>query len=137
MGRARSFGQQCNLDETMHLHYLLFELMEERMAVVEAEATLTERYQTTVPAVVRRALNLRKHDKLVYKVIDENTVVLERRESEEADPALGRFLDLLARDIAAGKSAVRPVTPELVNRINALVGDVDIDLEAPLASDDE
>jgi len=106
------------------------------MVVLEAEGTLTERYQTTVPAAVRQALRLRKHDKIVYKVADDGRVYLERAGAEGAeDPVLGAFLDFLARDVAAG--VVRPVTPELVNRINALVGNVKIDLDAPLSPDDE
>jgi antitoxin PrlF len=106
------------------------------MVVLEAEGTLTERYQTTVPAAVRRALRLRKHDKIVYKVADDGRVFLERAGVEEQeDPVLDEFLQFLARDIAAG--TVRPVTAELVNRINALVGDVKVDLDAPLSPDDE
>jgi antitoxin PrlF len=106
------------------------------MVVLEVEGTLTERYQTTVPAAVRRALRLQRHDKIVYKVADDGKVFLERGgAAEKEDPVLGEFLNFLARDIAAG--AVRPVTPELVSRINALVGDVKVDLDAPLSPDDE
>jgi hypothetical protein len=35
-------------------------------ATLEAESTLTDRYQTTVPETVRRALRLRKRDKIQY-----------------------------------------------------------------------
>lgn len=106
------------------------------MVVLEAEGTLTERYQTTVPAAVRQALHLQKHDKIVYKVADDGRVFLERADAEDKeDPVLGEFLNFLARDIAAG--VVRPVAPELVARISALVHDVKIDLDAPLSPDDE
>ncbi len=106
------------------------------MVVLQAEGTLTERYQTTVPAAVRQALQLQKHDKILYKVADDGRVFLERAGAEDQeDPILGEFLNFLARDIAAG--VVRPVTPDLATRINALVGDVKIDLDAPLSSDDE
>jgi antitoxin PrlF len=106
------------------------------MIILEAEGTLTDRYQTTVPAAVRQALRLRKRDKIVYKVADDGQVFLERAGAEgKEDPVLGEFLNVLARDIAAG--TVRPVTPELVNRINALVGDVKVDLDAQLSPDDE
>ena len=108
------------------------------MVVLEAEATVTDRYQTTVPAPVRKALHLKRHDKIVYKVADDGKVFLERAGAEEKeDPVLGKFLNFLARDIAAGSGAVRPVTPELVSRINALVGDVKVDLYAALSADDE
>lgn len=106
------------------------------MVILQAEGTLTERYQTTVPAAVRQALRLQKHDKIVYKIADDGRVFLERADAEDReDPVLGEFLNFLARDIAAG--VVRPVTPELVTRINALVGDVKIDLDVPLSADNE
>ena len=35
-------------------------------ATLEAESTLTDRYQTTVPETVRRALRLGKRDKIHY-----------------------------------------------------------------------
>ena len=35
-------------------------------ATLKAESTLTCRYQATVPGIVRRALQLRKRDKIKY-----------------------------------------------------------------------
>jgi bifunctional DNA-binding transcriptional regulator/antitoxin component of YhaV-PrlF toxin-antitoxin module len=37
-------------------------------ATLEAESTLTDRYQTTVPETVRRALRLGKRDKMRYTI---------------------------------------------------------------------
>ncbi len=37
-------------------------------ATLKAESTLTDRYQTTVPGTVRRALQLRKRDKIKYVI---------------------------------------------------------------------
>lgn len=106
------------------------------MVLLEAEATLTERYQTTVPAPVRKALHLEKHDKIIYKIEDSGRVFLERsNEIDEEDPVLGEYLNFLARDIAAG--TVRAVTPELASRVKSLLEDVQVDLDAPLSSDDE
>lgn len=108
------------------------------MPVLEIESTLTDRYQTTIPAPVRRALKLRKRDKLVYKVLDDGTVVLTRRaEADEADPVLGRFLDFLARDMAAHPERLRGIDRDFVARIQLLVKDVEVDRDAPLSPDDE
>ena len=108
------------------------------MAVLEIESTLTDRYQTTVPGAVRRALKLRKRDKLVYKVLDDSTVVLVRRtEAGEDDPVLRRFLDFLARDMAKHPERLRAVDSDLVARIQSLVKDVQVDRDAPLPPDDE
>jgi len=38
-------------------------------ATFEAESTLTDRYQTIVPETVRRALRLRKRDKIQYLIV--------------------------------------------------------------------
>lgn len=108
------------------------------VAVLEIESTLTDRYQTTVPGPVRRALKLRKRDKLVYKVLDDSTVILVRRaEVDEEDPVLGRFLGFLAQDIARHPERLRPIDADFANRLQSLVKDVVIDRDAPLSPDDE
>src|SRR3546814_15106222 len=98
------------------------------MTILESESTLTERYQTTIPAAVRKALRLQKHDKIVFKVTPDGKVALERAGGEE-DPALGRFLGLLARDIAAGPA--HPVRHELLQRLKTLVCHPHVDLKPP------
>ena len=70
-------------------------------ATLEVESTLTDRYQTTVPETVRRALRLGKRDKIHYAIQSTGEVVLTRAADAEADPVIGQFLDFLARDIAA------------------------------------
>ena len=67
----------------------------------EAESTLTERYQTTVPETVRRALRLSKRDKIRFTI---------------------------------GPAAV---DAGLVQRIQFLVGDLKVDLDAALSAEDE
>ena len=47
-------------------------------ATLEVESTLTDRYQTTVPETVRRALRLRKRDKIHYTIRPGGEVVLSR-----------------------------------------------------------
>ena len=47
-------------------------------SVLELESTLTDRYQTTVPAAVRQALQLHKRDRIRYRVMDGGQVLLER-----------------------------------------------------------
>lgn len=65
--------------------------------ISEAESRLTDRYQTTVPESVRRALGLGKRDTLVYTLLDDGSVQLSRAND---DPALAPFLALLTEDIA-------------------------------------
>lgn len=107
-------------------------------ATLDAESTLTDRYQTTVPEPVRRALRLGKRDKIHYSIRPDGEVVLRRAEAvEEADPALGAFLDFLTRDIVEHPERLRAMDTGLVRRIQSLVGGIEVDLDAPLSADDE
>jgi antitoxin PrlF len=107
-------------------------------STLEAESTLTDRYQTTVPETVRRALRLGKRDKIHYTIRPDGEVVLTRAErDQQADPALGAFLGFLARDITEHPERLQAVDTGLVQRIQSLVGGVDVDLNAPLSADDE
>jgi antitoxin PrlF len=104
----------------------------------EAESKLTERYQTTVPEPVRKALGLGKHDRLVYK-IKGGTVQLRRADDgdDAHDPALAPFLQLLARDFEKNPAHLHAIDPALVQRARDLVAGVELDLDAPLSAEDE
>ena len=107
-------------------------------ATLDAESTLTDRYQTTVPETVRRALRLGKRDKIHYTVRPNGEVVLTRAEAPEGDdPVLGQFLGFLARDIASHPERLRAVDAGLVQRLQSLVGGIEVDLDAALSADDE
>ena len=105
-------------------------------ATFELESSLTDRYQTTVPEGVRRALKLGKRDRIRYLVQSNGSVVLQRAD-DTADPVLGAFLDFLARDIATHPQHVRAIDAGLAKRMRAMVKDVDVDLEAALDPADE
>jgi antitoxin PrlF len=107
-------------------------------ATLDVESTLTDRYQTTVPETVRRALRLRKRDKIHYSIRPSGEVVLTRAEASEGDdPVLGQFLGFLARDIASHPERLRAVDAGLVQRLQSLVGGIEVDLDAALTADDE
>lgn len=107
-------------------------------ATLEVESTLTDRYQTTVPETVRRALRLGKRDKIHYTIRPSGEVVLTRAEpSEGDDPVLGQFLGFLAWDIASHPERLQAVDVGLVQRLQSLIGGVEVDLDAPLSADDE
>jgi len=99
---------------------------------------LTDRYQTTVPEIVRRALRPEKRDKVDYTVRADGEVVLTRVAQHEADdPLLGQFLGFLAQDIKQHPDRVQAVNSALYQRVQSLVGVVDVDLDVPLSKDDE
>lgn len=107
-------------------------------ATFEVESTLTDRYQTTVPETVRRALRLGKRDKIHYTIHPSGEVVLTRAETSEGDdPVLNRFLGFLARDIANHPDRLQALDASLVQRLESLVSGVEVDLNAALSADDE
>lgn len=107
-------------------------------ARLQVESTLTDRYQTTVPETVRRVLRLSRRDKIQYTIRPDGEVVLSRAASDSPDdPALVPFLDFLARDLAARPERLAALDAGFVQRIQALVAGVAVDLDAPLSADDE
>jgi antitoxin PrlF len=107
-------------------------------ATLEAESTLTARYQTTVPETVRRALQLNKRDKIHYRIRANGEVVLTRAEPADGDdPVLAAFLGFLERDLANHPERLQAVDAGLVERLQGLIGDVEIDLNEALPDEDE
>lgn len=107
-------------------------------ATLDVESTLTDRYQTTVPETVRRALKLGKRDKIQYTIRPSGEVVLTRAAGSEGDdPVLGQFLGFLARDMASHPERLQTVDAGLVQRLQSLVGGIEVDLDVALSADDE
>lgn len=107
-------------------------------APLEVESTLTDRYQTTVPESVRRALHLGKRDKIHYTIRPDGEVVLTRASvPEDDDPVLGQFLGFLARDMACHPEQLLAVDARLVQHLQSLTAGLDVDLDTSLSADDE
>lgn len=106
-------------------------------ALVQDVSKLTDRYQTTVPSGVRKQLKLGKGDQIRYCTEPNGRIYIEPVRAEEGDPALGAFLDFVEADIKAHPERLRVFDGALYDRLKALVGDVDIDLDEPLSPDDE
>lgn len=107
-------------------------------AALETESTLTDRYQTTVPETVRRALKLSKRDKIHYSIRPSGEVILTRADAGGGDdPVLGQFLGFLARDIASHPERLRSMDADFVQRLQSLAGGIEVDLDTALSADDE
>jgi antitoxin PrlF len=105
---------------------------------LQLESTLTDRYQTTVPASVRKALRLGKRTKLRYALQADGTVLLSRAPAESADdPVLGQFLGFLTKDIQARPGHIQAISPAWLKRMKSLVQGVKVNLDAPLDPSDE
>lgn len=101
------------------------------------ESTLTDRYQTTVPNSVRKALGLNKRDKICYTIQPNGKVWISRADQSERDPVLEEFLNFLARDIEKNPRNLQALSADLISHVQSLVLDVDVDLDAPLLDEDE
>ncbi len=124
----------------MHLHYseyrtIIFSTMTDP-TVIETESTLTDRYQTTIPAPVRSALGLNKKDKIRYIIHQDGTVTINKNVVEE-DPVLVKFLDFLTNDMEANPQNIQALDSKLRERVSDLVAGVEIDLDLPLNDEDE
>jgi antitoxin PrlF len=107
-------------------------------ATLEVESTLTDRYQTTLPEMVRRSLRLGKRDKVHYSIRPNGEVVLSRAKvSETHDPVLGQFLGFLSRDMAEHPDRLQALDASFVQRLQSLTMGTEVDLDAPLSADDE
>ena len=105
---------------------------------LEVESTLTDRYQTTVPETVRRALRLGKRDKIKYAIQPGGNVILTRAQASEGDdPVLGQFLSFLAADIAQHPERLQAIDGKLARRLRSLTGSIEVGLDEPLSADDE
>ncbi len=105
--------------------------------ILVSESTLTDRYQTTIPDSVRKALHLHKREKIRFTIQPDGSVLLSRADQGQTDPALDSFLSFLANDIQHNPQHLKAVTPELVSRIQNLVGNIDVDLDSSLDDEDE
>ena len=102
---------------------------------ISAESTLTDRYQTTSPAMVRKALGLTKGDKLEFLLDENGGIRLSRQKPEEpehVDPVLAGFLDLLAKDIEENPQNLREIDDSFWIGIDKLTEGVEVDLDEKL-----
>lgn len=65
------------------------------------------------------------------------SVDIELESVSTADSALGGFLGFLAEDIANHPERLQSPDADLPRRICALIGNIEIDLDASLSADDE
>jgi antitoxin PrlF len=101
------------------------------------ESTLTDRYQTTIPDPVRKALGLNKRDKICYLIQPDGKALISRVDQTESDPVLEGFLNFLARDIEKNPQHLQAISSDLVSHVQSLVFDVELDLGSPLLDEDE
>ena len=104
------------------------------MGAIREVATLTSKGQVTLPKAIRQALGVDAGGKLAFD-LQGNEVMITRVDAEHEDPVIGAFLNLLARDIEAGRN-VRGL-PEDLARAMLKHANVDVDLDEEINGDVE
>jgi antitoxin PrlF len=104
---------------------------------LEAESTLIDRFQTTLPSPVRQALHLGKKNKIKYVIQSDGSVLMQRAEMVDTNPVLNQFLSFLAIDMQRHPEKLQPLTASMRQSVASLIADVEFDLDAPLSDKDE
>jgi len=104
------------------------------MPLMEIEAAITERGQTTIPAAIRRLLRVDQRSSVVFRVTDDGTVELAAKPAEPdvPDPVVASFLAFLEADLVKHPDQLRSVTADWLHGLQDLVAGVEVDLTAPL-----
>lgn len=111
------------------------------LETLEVEAALTTQDQITVPAAVRKTLNLRGgKSRVIFQFRPkEGVFVFKRAESSSEtteDPALRPFLSLLEQDMQSHPSRLTRFPSRSLKKSRALVKGVIVDLDGPLTGED-
>lgn len=104
------------------------------MSSIHATATVTTKGQVTLPKSVRQALGVDAGSKLAFELRGDHMIV-SRVHAEHEDPAIGAFLNLLARDIETGRN-IRDLPEDLAHALLEQSGhavDLDEDIDGDVA----
>ncbi|PDS76112.1 type II toxin-antitoxin system PrlF family antitoxin [Rhizobium sp. L43] len=105
-------------------------------ALREEESTITAKGQTTIPKAVRQALGVDYGGRITFLVDDQHRVYVEKVAEEGSDPVVDRFLAFLAQDMAKNPgTSILALPSTLRDRIAALTGTLDVDLDAEIDGD--
>ena len=104
------------------------------IAKLLGRSTLTDRYQTTIPAFVRKELGLTKRDHIEFLKSEDGSILLRKAEADgqEFSPGLLAWLELISRDHEQHPEQIVPLPEELFDRANQLVAHLDLDIDLPL-----
>ena len=100
------------------------------MSIIHEVATMTAKGQITVPKPIRQALGADAGTKVAFELHENGDVTVSRADAEHEDPAIRAFLDLLERDIVAGRLVEQ--LPDNLARTMLEDAELDIDLDEPI-----
>ena len=103
------------------------------MSIIHKVATMTAKGQITVPKPIRQALGADTGTKVAFELHENGQVVVSRADAEHEDPAIRAFLDLIEKEIEAGRGVEE--IPDDVAREMLEHAELDIDLDEPIEGD--
>jgi len=103
------------------------------MHSVHAVATVTSEGQITLPKPIRQALGVGVGGKVAFDLRGTQIIVSRAEDDPHEDPAIAGFLDLLEKDIQAGRH-IAALPDDLVRSLLAAAGEP-VDLEAEIEGD--
>lgn len=106
------------------------------MPAIHEVATLTSKGQITLPKSIRQALGVEAGSKVAFEFTGDRVIVTRVTEDEpHEDPAIGRFLALLEKDIESGRH-ITTLPDDLARAMLARLGkpvDLNEDIEGDVA----
>ena len=103
------------------------------MPIIHEVATMTAKGQITVPKPIRQALGADTGTKVTFELHENGQVVVSRADAEHEDPAIRAFLDLIEKEIGAGRGVEE--IPDDVAQEMLEHAELDIDLDEPIEGD--
>jgi len=103
------------------------------MQTIHETATLTSKGQITLPKPIRQALGVDVGGKVAFDLSNDGQIRVSRFDAEHEDPAIGAFLNLLARDIETGQH-IRALPQDLVHALLEQAGYA-VNLDDPITGD--
>ena len=105
------------------------------MPIISEVATMTAKGQITMPKPIRQALGADTGTKVTFELHENGQVVVSRVDAEHEDPAIRGFLNLIEKEIEAGRG-LEEIPDEVAQRMLEHA-ELDIDLDEPIEGDVE
>ena len=58
-------------------------------------------------------------------------------QQQEEDFAIAKFLNFLDRDMKKNPQHIKPISPDLIKRVQFLTDGIEVNIDAPLSEEDE
>lgn len=101
---------------------------------LQTTSKITAKGQLTLPKPVREVLGVTAGDRVRF-VVENGVVTVEGATAEHADPAIGAFLTLIEKDIAAGRNLRTDLPADVMAAMQRAMEETEIDLDETLTGE--